>query len=119
MASKLEIWLLKAKALAYILYHALRGDIKRVRSGDVAPWSRLRYWLERLEGNGIRVYTCPLPVEVAGFSYPPLPLIIVSPDCITIPVVLHEYGHIRAGFMSGEDEAEFVKEKCLWRGDLV
>lgn len=111
-------WCLKLETILCILYHLVKGDVKRISpKNDVGL--DVRFWLERLDEKGVRVYTCPLPVEVMGFSYPPLPVIIVSSDSLSAHVLLHEYGHIRAGFMSREEEAEFIKEKCLWRDELL
>lgn len=106
----------KLYTILYIMVMWFIGEYKTINGAN----GTLGLWVARLNGKGVQVYIGPLPEPYLGVSWPPIPLIILDEDRgVSVDVLLHEYGHIQAGPFSSEEEAEFIKEKCLWRDELI
>jgi len=111
-----KFFVLKLRCVLNIFYHALCGGYVKV-TGDEPVVGE---WVDQLDDKGILVFKGPLPGSFLGVSFPPFPLIILNEDGgLVVEVLLHEYGHIRAGVRSSEEEADFIMERCMWRGRLV
>lgn len=86
--------------------------------GWINPISSNINGLSNVTDYGIIVLEGDIPFGVRGFSFPPVPVIILDYNADSY-VLFHEFGHILYGFGSSEDLADNFAYRCVGYRSVV